>query len=188
VVQGDLAVTAAYPEPADWLWRVATRRNVVIAFAAFVLVSAAFAAWAHLAHVKLGDEVGRFGFRSPDAIERHLSSLGERAKRYALQSTRTLDLVFPVVYSVALSLAIAALLRHLHAPQWQLARFLPFAGAAADYAENVFILLWASGRTTARKAARPLAVFTAAKWGLVLLSLAVVVVLLVALGAARLRS
>ncbi|HKP76134.1 MAG TPA: hypothetical protein VJT67_11370, partial [Longimicrobiaceae bacterium] len=86
------------------------------------------------------------------------------ALRYNLYATLTLDVLYPIAYSLMFSLAISAFLHTLHCPRLQALRFVPFAAALVDYAENTFIVLFSSGRLSAETAARPLVALTAAKW------------------------
>jgi hypothetical protein len=162
-------------EPADWLWRASTGRNALIAAVLSAAIFGAFAVWARVVHLPGTARIGLPGRRPADEIASALRALDAVGRRYYLWSTLTLDLLLPIAYSLTFSFAAGALLRTLGATgPLTLLRFLPFAAAAADYAEDAFIVLFTSGRKPADEVARALAVLTPAKWWLIYLSAAVV--------------
>ncbi|HET7434341.1 MAG TPA: hypothetical protein VFN10_06460 [Thermoanaerobaculia bacterium] len=99
-----------------------------------------------------------------------------------LHQERDFDLLFPIVYSLALASALALLIRATGAPHALLA--LPFIGAAFDYVENLSVIL-----ATHRLQAKPplplgalrwtLSIGSRTKWILLISALAVIAALLV---------
>jgi len=172
-------------EPHDWLWRASTWRNALIALAVSIALMAGFSLWAAHLHDVLAaaqlPDLARIGApkRLPaDSIAARLDSLSPAGRAYYHDSTLTLDLLFPVAYALMFSFAIGALLRAPGiAGAVQLLRFVPFAAALADYAENTFIVLFSAGRITSAEASHGLAVLTPAKWWLIYASAAIVVLL-----------
>jgi hypothetical protein len=158
-------------EPADCLWRASTWRNVLIALLVCIAIMVAFGVWMKAVGLPKELRIGGTRHLVADSIAARLDSLGTPGRNYLrdyyCQSTLTLDLLFPIAYSLLFSLAIGAALRSLRRPALHPLRFLPFAAAVADYAENAFIVLFTRGRMTAAEAARALVVLTPAKWWLV---------------------
>lgn len=116
---------------------------------------------------------GRFWY-SPDEARDFLRDIGERGRSIYAATELTLDLLFPIIYGALFGILI------LHVYSRGTARNLvlvPLLTAAADVLENLTAayLAWQfDGRASA--VARAAAVFTAAKSGLLVLSLILILV------------
>ena len=109
-------------------------------------------------------------------------ALGPQGRAQYALSELSLDLVYPLLYGLFLSLLSVWLLRRLVLPGsgWLRLAWLPFAVVACDYAENVGIvqlLLTYPARTPA--VAQVTSLFTTSKWTLAALAIGVNLVLAV---------
>ena len=76
---------------------------------------------------------------SPDQAYQHLAALGPAGRSAYSYMALTSDLIFPVMYSLALSVAIMLVLRKLLPPASRLRQLclLPFLVVIADWCENL---------------------------------------------------
>lgn len=169
----------------DWLTSVFGRKTFIVAAAACVVLTMLFNNWGSvkLAGVEAID--ANFGHSPRDVI----AAVGEYRARAAGVYPRffLLDLIFPAAYALALSLALAFVLRRALPPE-SAARelsLLPCLAALADYAENFSVLalylkLPEASAEAAKSAAvlswaNSVAVSNAAKWLLLYVSLLLLV-------------
>lgn len=78
-------------------------------------------------------------FYSPDQVHEHLAALGAEGRGAYISMALTSDLVFPVVYSMALSVALMLVLRKLLPPisRFRYLCLFPFLIVMADWCENL---------------------------------------------------
>jgi hypothetical protein len=105
------------------------------------------------------------------------AALGPQGRTLYALSELSLDLVYPILYSLFLSLLMLFVLRRLVPPAsgWLRLGWLPFAVLACDYAENaglVYMLLTFPAQAPAVVQAASL--FTMAKWTLAALAIMLV--------------
>lgn len=84
----------------------------------------------------------RFGFSAADA-NRLFEGLGEEGRSFYQMVELTLDLVYPIVYSLFLAALLLLILRKIlpeNSP-WRWLVLIPFATAIFDYLENLGIVL-----------------------------------------------
>ncbi len=108
-------------------------------------------------------------YYSPDQVREHLDTLGAEGRAAYLAMATGTDLLFPVVYALALSVALALCLRRLLAPDSRLRhlRLLPLLIVIADWGENLnlAVVLRAYPERSDTYAATA-SLFTSLKWGL----------------------
>ncbi len=167
------------------LTRWATRRNVLLLVALDLMMNAALLPLASARLSILSGGVGpldsRFGYTSAQAYAA-LTAYGPAGREFDLRSEVTLDLVYPVIYSLFFSLATLYFLQRAAPGRVALARLalLPFAALVADYLENAgLILLLVTFPTQLPALAAATGLLTTAKWilqgaSLVLLGLSAV--------------
>jgi len=76
---------------------------------------------------------------TPDMVDAYLSALGTEGRSAYITMALTSDLVFPVCYSLTLSIALVVMLRKLHITAGKL-RYLslfPFLIVISDWVENL---------------------------------------------------
>ncbi|HKO57803.1 MAG TPA: hypothetical protein VJ276_18185 [Thermoanaerobaculia bacterium] len=78
------------------------------------------------------------GFSPHYARERFARFTDAQLSVYLGQES-TVDLIFPIVYSSMLAVAVAGLGRRARVPHWLV--ILPFAAALADYGENLSVIV-----------------------------------------------
>jgi len=78
-------------------------------------------------------------FYSPDQVNEYLGGLGARGRSAYAKTELTTDLLFPVVYSMALMVALVMAARRSLPPdsRLQYLRFLPLLIVIADWGENL---------------------------------------------------
>ena len=76
---------------------------------------------------------------SPDLVYKHLAALGEEGRSAYTRMALTSDLVFPVVYSLALSVALMLVLQKLFPPasRFRYLCLFPFLIIIVDWCENL---------------------------------------------------
>lgn len=118
-------------------------------------------------------------FYSPDQAYEHLAALGAEGRSAYIGMVLTSDLVFPVIYSMALSVALMLVLRKLLPPNSRF-RYLclfPFLTVIADGCENLGLAV--ATRAFPERAdaiVRTASSFTSLKWMLIALTLLVLLV------------
>jgi len=127
---------------------------------------------------------------SPTQVFQMVASYGPEGRPLYILSTLTADLLFPLDYSLLLSLLIVATYRQAF-PGGRLLRTLaliPFLTAGFDLLENAAIVTLLSTYPQQLTFIAQLAsLFTTFKWAFVLISLVLVLIGFVGLAAARLR-
>lgn len=93
-----------------------------------------------LAGKKIGPIDSTFGF-SPQKTLDTVEEYGESARAYYMMVELTIDLAYPVVYSLLLAVTITIIYRKLLDRPVNYLNLLPFAILAFDYLENVTIIL-----------------------------------------------
>ena len=124
---------------------------------------------------------------SPDQVYRYLDELGAKGRMAYARMELTTDLLFPVVYSLALTVALVIAARSIRlATSWlQLLRFFPMLIVIADWGENLSLARVIHAYPDQPDALVAMAsLFTSLKW----ISLALAVIALVALGAMTVAS
>lgn len=80
-------------------------------------------------------------YYSPDSAFAIIDSLGEKGRNFYALTELTLDLIFPIIYSLLLSLLIIYLFKRPRKyKHYQLLGFIPFVGFFADILENASIV------------------------------------------------
>jgi hypothetical protein len=115
---------------------------------------------------------------SPDQVYEYLDGLGAKGRIAYAKMELTTDLLFPVVYSLALTVALTIVSRKvLPLDSWlQDLRFLPFLVLVADWFENIclaFSILLFPDRSNATATAASF--FTSLKWTFLLVALVTLV-------------
>jgi len=127
---------------------------------------------------------------SPDQVYQHLAALGTKGRSTSVSMALTTDMVFPVVYSMALSVVLVLVLRKLLPPERRL-RYLclfPFLIILADWCENVslsMVMRTYPGRTDTIVIFA--STFTSLKWMLIILTLLMLLVAVIFWGARVIR-
>lgn len=115
---------------------------------------------------------------SPDQAYEYLVALGEDGRSAYIGMALTSDMVFPVVYAMALSVAFMLVLRKLHLPSGRL-RYLcmfPFMIVIADWCENLGLaMVTRAFPERADVLVLSASVFTSLKW--VFIALAILMLL-----------
>jgi hypothetical protein len=114
-------------------------------------------------------------FYSPGDLYEIAKEYGEQGRRAYVQARFTFDLVWPLVYALFLATAISWVFSRAFAvgSLWQRANLAPLSAALFDYLENLstsLVMLRYPDSTAVVDLLAP--VFTAVKWGLLGLSLA----------------
>ena len=115
----------------------------------------------------------------PNSAAAVVDGWGPGGQRLSFWLHLSLDMIFPIAYAVALSIAIASVVRPLavNAAITNLVAALPFAAAASDWVENAGILLLIRRHTEQSLGlARVVWLASRTKWALLLLSVVVLVV------------
>lgn len=174
----------------DKLDKAANTRTLLITFGLFVLLTLSFQGVAWLTKPVLGGAPapsldGRLLGYTPDEAHDLLRAYGDSGRRVYAIIALTLDLVYPVTYSLFMSLVLVRGSRNRPA----LASFLrpfalvPFIGMLADYSENISVLAMIA-RYSDTEPSTTLAtvanIFTLTKWGIAGGCALVVVLVLVA--------
>ena len=158
--------------------RIATVRVLVI----LTLLSALFPAVLFPA-AGIGDHkpLDLYLSYSPDQAYDYLRGLGENGRIAYARMALTTDLLFPVVYSLTLTVALAIAVRRVLPPYSRLQdlRFLPFLIVLADWCENLSLAVVIHAFPDRLDAiATAASAFTSLKWALLIL--AVITLLIVA--------
>lgn len=93
-----------------------------------------------LAGKRIGPIDTTFGF-SPQKTLQMVEDYGESGRAYYMMVELTIDLAYPVVYSLLLAVAITMIYRKLLQRPVNYLNLLPFAILAFDYLENITIIL-----------------------------------------------
>jgi hypothetical protein len=170
---------------AAMLTRWATRRNVLLLVALQLIMNAALlplsAARLSILSGGVGPLDSRFGYTAAQAYAA-LNAYGPAGREFDLRSEVTLNLVYPIIYSLFFSLATLYFLQRAAPARAALARLalLPFAALVADYLENAGLaLLLVTFPAQLPAVAAATGLLTTAKWilqgaSLVLLGLSAV--------------
>jgi len=123
-------------------------------------------------------DINRYGFRAEEApaVLRAFDNAGQldtyRKQEYG-------DLFFPIAYSLMCAVAITGLGKSLRVPHWLV--LVPFMAAIGDYVENISILCMINHYSETQTVPRTLATIGSAgsrvKWGFLIASLLIVLVL-----------
>lgn len=171
----------------DWLTGVFGLKTFLLALAAGVVLTILFHTWGSVKRAGIEPIDASFGIQ-PREVGGIITQYRAKA-RAVYPRFFVLDLFFPVAYALALSLALAFVLRRALPPE-SAARelsLLPFLAALADYSENLSVLaLYLMHPETSDGAARMVAVSNTAKWLLLHLSLLLLVAGVLVLAAKRL--
>jgi hypothetical protein len=111
---------------------------------------------------------------TPEKAFQMVAAYGEQGRLLYAAATLTADLLYPVVYSLFLSLLILFTFGRIFSPGSPLQGlvYLPFLAALADYLENASVVtLLASFPHQPLLVAQAANLFTGLKWGLLLVSL-----------------
>jgi hypothetical protein len=119
---------------------------------------------------------------SPGVVADLASRLGEQGRRLYALSELSVDLVYPLLYSSFLSVLMLLIIRRAFptAFRWRRLTLLPFALLACDYAENTCLAILLLGFPGTLALAPLAALFTAGKW--ILGGICIAVILLAAAG------
>lgn len=177
---------------------LAWTRRPWIRVAAFLVAFAAFARafdWRNCAVTRSTEGLDRF-FVPPDAwrslygaeeLRRAIAPIDASGRTLYAITQWTLDLAFPLLYLVALLLALRWVFPRGNRFRW-LATTLPWAAAVADWLENA-ALAWIVARADfGAGIGRVAGLLTLSKWAFLLLALALAVIGFVTLHAARARN
>jgi len=164
--------------------RIATVRMLVL----LVLLAALFPAVLFpAAGIGEGRPLDLYFSYSPDQVYRYLDGLGPKGRMAYTRMELTTDLLFPVVYSLALMVALVIVARRIcPATSWlQQLRFFPMLIVIADWGENLSLARVIHAYPDQPDALVTTAsLFTSLKW----VSLALAVIALVVLGALTVAS
>ncbi|NOQ15063.1 MAG: hypothetical protein GQ583_11375 [Methyloprofundus sp.] len=157
------------------LARFIKRISSVPVLVALILISVLFPALLFPAH-GLGDIrlLDLYFSYSPEQVYENLARLGEEGRSAYTCMALTSDLVFPVIYSLALSVALMLTLKKLFPPT---SRFLflclfPFLIVIADWCENLSLaFVTRVFPEPADLVVSSASFFTSLKWSLVVLTL-----------------
>jgi len=123
------------------LHRIATGRVTLLATVIFVLFTALVlpgqATEAEIASGGAGSPDTSFWY-TPTELYQMAEAYGPEGRQAYVRARWTFDLIWPIVYTAFLSLAIGWLYRRAFAAssRWQLANLVPIAGMLLDYLEN----------------------------------------------------
>jgi hypothetical protein len=125
----------------DRLERHATRRNVLLLLAMFLVINAGLLPLAGERLEAYSGGVGPLDLRpayTADEAYTSLAAYGDEGRRFYLLLLLTVDLIYPVVYSLFFSLTIVYCLRQVLAADHTLQRaaLLPWVSLLADFVEN----------------------------------------------------
>ena len=127
---------------------------------------------------------------TPDQVYQMISAYGEQGRSLYILTTLTADLLYPLDYSLLLSLLIIATYRQAF-PGGRMVRpmsLLPFITALFDLLENAGVVaMLASFPQQLTLIAQASSIFTSLKWGFLVISIVLVLVGFIGLAAARLR-
>ena len=154
----------------DWLHRVSTGWVALSALIIFLLFSAlVLPQQATTAEQETGstDSPDTSFFYSASDLYRMAESYGEQGRQAYVRARFTFDLVWPLVYTLFLAMAISWVFGRAFAlaSRWQRANLAPLLGALLDYLENLstsLVMLRYPDQTPVVDALAP--VFTALKW------------------------
>jgi hypothetical protein len=129
----------------DFFARWATQRNILLLLAVFFVFNVGLVPVASRHLESLSSGVGLLDARlayTPDEAYTSLAAYGEAGRRFYLLTALTLDVLYPVVYTLFFSLTIVFCLRQALPPAHTLQRaaLLPWVGMLADLAENAGIV------------------------------------------------
>lgn len=110
---------------------------------------------------------------SPDQVYEHLTALGEEGRSAYTRMALTSDLAFPVIYSLALSVALMLVLQKLFPPasRFRYLCLFPFLIIIIDWCENLSLaFVTCSFPETVDWVVNSASFFTSLKWTLVVLT------------------
>ena len=150
--------------------RIATVRVLVI----LTLLSALFPAVLFPATgIGDGKPLDLYLSYSPDQAYEYLSGLGAKGRMAYARMELTTDLLFPVVYSLALTVALVIAARRVLPPdsRLQYLRFFPLLIVIADWGENLSLVVVIRGFPDQLDAiATAASLFTSLKWTFLILA------------------
>ncbi len=114
---------------------------------------------------------------TPEKVFQMVTSYGPEGRPLYITITLTADLVYPIIYGSLLVLAMMYFFRSslAHDSIFQGWVYLPLAAVAADYLENVcLVILLATFPNWIEGLAQAANIFTGLKWGLLLISILLV--------------
>jgi hypothetical protein len=172
----------------------ATRRNILLALALFVILNAGILPVAGARIESYSGGIGPLDLRAAytaDQAYTALAAYGDAGRQFYLLTLLTVDLLYPLTYAVFFSLTIAYCLEPVLPPEHTLRRaaLLPWVGMLADYVENAglaWLLLNYPHRLDGLAAFTSTA--TTVKWIFAISSMAATAAALVALVVQRRRS
>src|SRR5688500_4743139 len=126
------------------LERWATRRNILLALAVFVVINAGILPVAGARIETLSGGIGPLDLRvayTPAEAYAALAAYGDEGRQLYLLIELTVDLIYPLAYAVVFSLTIVFCLRQVLPANHTLQRaaLLPWVAMLADYVENAGI-------------------------------------------------
>lgn len=126
------------------LGRWATRRNILLCLAVFVVINAGLLPVAGARIEEYSNGIGPLDLRAaytPAEAYAALAAYGEAGRQFYLLIELTVDLLYPVTYALFFSLTIVYCLRTVLAAEHTLQRaaLLPWVGMLADLVENAGI-------------------------------------------------
>ncbi len=130
----------------DRLDRWATRRNILLLLAVFVLINAGLLPVLGARIQALSGGVGPLDLRgayTPTQAYAALTAYGDEGRQLYLLIELTVDLIYPLVYGLFFALTITYCLRPVLSKNHTLQRaaLLPLVGMLADYGENAGLAL-----------------------------------------------
>lgn len=164
------------------LERWAAGRNIVILLGLFLLFSLVIfpLITARLTSISGGTGLVDTEFSyTPERAFQMMNAYGTEGRPWYILTALTVDLIYPLVYALLLSLAMIYFFRKSFAPDSPLqgAFYIPIAAMIADYLENIcLVILLASFPQWQEGLAQAANIFTGLKWGLLLASLLVTLI------------
>jgi len=131
-----------------------------------------------------------FGFHVEQVYD-FVANAGEEGRKAYLDTLLWIDSLYPLVYSLFLSLIISIAFKKLPSGLQKLKHLnlLPFGAAIADYFENTgLIIVVLSYPTKAVFAAQLASIFGMIKWSIVAVSMAIILISLLYMGFLALKS
>lgn len=125
----------------NFLAHWATQRNILLLLAVFFVFNVGLVPLAGARLEGYSGGVGLLDARlayTPDEAYSALAVYGEAGRRFYLLAALTLDVLYPIIYTLFFSLTIIYCLRQVLPPEHMLQRaaLLPWVGMLADFAEN----------------------------------------------------
>ncbi len=166
--------------------RLATGRNILILLGLFLIFTLVIFPLLTSRLTQLSNGVNlvdnEFSY-TPEKVFQMVTSYGPEGRPLYIAITLTADLVYPAIYGLLLVLSMIFFYRSSFARDsiFQAWVYIPLAAVAADYLENVCVVIllatfpnWIEGLAQAAN------IFTGLKWGLLLISIVLALAGLVA--------